>query len=81
MGYTGASDLTPMRMRLDFVSECDGRNLESAFTLTGDDENGDREVLCYAGLEVDDNDLEYFYVPRGSRHAFRRAARNVAATR
>lgn len=69
MGYTGDSE-RPAPMRLDFVSECEGRPISGprlGFTLTEDD-----MVLCYTDLDVDADNLEYFYAPRGNRHAFRR---------
>jgi len=70
MGYTGDAE-SPAPMRLDFVSECEGRTISGprlGFTLTDDD-----MVLCYADLDVDADNLEYFYLPRGNRQAFRRA--------
>lgn len=70
MGYTGDSE-SSAPMRLDFVRECEGRVISGprlAFTLTDAD-----MVLCYAELEVDADNLEYFYLPRGNRQAFRRA--------
>lgn len=69
MGYAGDSTATTS-FRLDFVSECEGRAISGprlGFTLTGDD-----MVLCYTDLEVDARNLEYFYMPRGNRQAFRR---------
>ena len=69
MGYAGDSTATTS-FRIDFVSECEGRAISGprlGFTLTGDD-----MVLCYTDLEVDAQNLEYFYMPRGNRQAFRR---------
>ncbi len=70
MGYDGDSE-QPSPLRLDFVSECEGRPISGprlGFTLTEDD-----MVLCYTDLDVDADNMEYFYAPRGNRHAFRRA--------
>ena len=68
MGYVGEPAQAPMR--LDFVTECEGRPISGprlGFTLTDDD-----MVLCYTDLEVDAQNLEYFYASRGNRQAFRR---------
>ena len=68
MGYVGEPAQAPMR--LDFVTECEGRPISGprlGFTLADDD-----MVLCYTDLEVDAQNLEYFYASRGNRQAFRR---------
>ena len=71
MGYQGDSE-QPSAMRIDFVTECEGRPISGpklGFTLTDED-----MVLCYTDLDVDAQNLEYFYAPRGNRQAFRRPA-------